>query len=177
MQHHIRCCSCGICLHMATHFGLIAHESKGSVNHRASHCMSRVLSVQLVELEGFTILEQRQIQMSPQKAQSFYAEHVGKPFFVNLVSFMTSGPIWALLLSAPDAVPKWRAMMGPTNTQKALDEAPSSLRALYGMGALLAITYGTSSISGLHCVCCVRMPSSCRSVLSMSTMLHLKFAA
>lgn len=113
-------------------------------DHRAALHHSDALAqcldyVQLVELEGFTILEQRQLQMSAQKAQSFYSEHVGKPFFDNLVSFMTSGPIWALLLSAPEAIPKWRAMMGPTNTHKALEDAPTSLRALYGTGELSCV--------------------------------------
>ena len=91
--------------------------------------------MQLIELEGFTILEKKQLKLSTQTAQAFYSEHNGKPFFADLVSFMTSGPLWALLLTADDAVAKWRELMGPTDTAKAREHAPYSLRALYGTGA------------------------------------------
>ena len=91
--------------------------------------------MQLIELDGFTVLEQRQLLLTQQRAGEFYKEHDGKPFFDTLIGFMTSGPIWALLLASPDAIPKWRALMGPTNTLKARAEAPTSLRAIYGTGA------------------------------------------
>ena len=102
--------------------------------------------LQLIEQDGFTILEAKRLQLSEQRAQDFYAEHVGKSFFGNLKAFMTSGHIWALLLAAPDAVPKWRALMGPTNTQKARAEAPQSLRAIYGTGA-------RASLAQVSCLC------------------------
>lgn len=63
-------------------------------------------------------------QLSKERAEQFYGEHAGKPFFPGLVSFMTSGPIWALVLERPGAIYEWRALMGPTNTLVARKEAP-----------------------------------------------------
>lgn len=63
-------------------------------------------------------------QLTKSKAEQFYGEHAGKPFFAGLVSFMTSGPIWALVLAKPGAILAWRALMGPTNTLVAKKSAP-----------------------------------------------------
>jgi nucleoside diphosphate kinase len=63
-------------------------------------------------------------QLTASQAERFYGEHKGKAFFPGLVAFMTSGPIWALVLSKVDAVKAWRQLMGPTNTQAAREAAP-----------------------------------------------------
>lgn len=70
--------------------------------------------------------------MSREQAEAFYAEHRGRPFFETLTTFMSSGPIVALHLNAPKAISKWRSLIGPTNTQKAKEEQPQSLRARFG---------------------------------------------
>ena len=111
--------------------------------------------MQLIEMDGFTILDKRQVQLTEQRAREFYAEHAGKPFFPALISFMTSGPIWALHLHHQDAVTKWRDLMGPTNTQKARAEAPLTLRALYGTGvqrSSLAVTIHIATASPCTCL-------------------------
>lgn len=64
------------------------------------------------------------LQLTQTRAEEFYGEHKGKPFFPNLVNFMTSGPIWALVLAKPGAILAWREFMGPTNTQRARAENP-----------------------------------------------------
>lgn len=61
-------------------------------------------------------------------ASRFYEEHKGKPFFADLVTFMTSGPLLFLTLEAPDARNKWRSMMGATDPAKA---DAHSIRARY----------------------------------------------
>jgi nucleoside-diphosphate kinase len=91
-------------------------------------------ALQLIELEGFTILEKKQVLLTAQNARDFYKEHKGKPFYDKLLSFMTSGPILVLILSAENAITKWRSLMGPTDSLKARQNAPFSLRALYGTG-------------------------------------------
>lgn len=63
-------------------------------------------------------------QLTKQRAEEFYAEHRGKPFFGKLVTFMTSGPIYAMILSKRNAIKDWRALMGPTDSLKAKKEAP-----------------------------------------------------
>ena len=64
------------------------------------------------------------MQLPRERAEAFYGEHAGKPFFGGLVDFMTSGPCVALVLARHDAIKGWRALMGPTNTLKAREEAP-----------------------------------------------------
>lgn len=63
-------------------------------------------------------------QLTMEQAETFYAEHLGKPFFPNLSAFMTSGDLTALILEKDEAIKSWRALMGPTNTQTAQAEAP-----------------------------------------------------
>lgn len=73
--------------------------------------------------------------MSLSDVMDFYSEHVGKPFFSKLQSFMSSGPILALILAKPDAIGALRALMGPTDSDIARQTAPRTLRALYGTGS------------------------------------------
>ena len=53
------------------------------------------------------------------QVRAFYAEHVGKPFFENLVQYMTSGPVVVLVLEGENAVVRWRKLMGATNPEEA----------------------------------------------------------
>jgi nucleoside-diphosphate kinase len=57
-------------------------------------------------------------------AEEFYAEHKGKPFYPGLVEFMTSGPIFALVLAKASAIKAWRELMGPTDVFEARVRAP-----------------------------------------------------
>lgn len=100
---------------------------------------------QLIELKGFTIVQKATLTLTKTRAMEFYAEHKGKPFFGALTSFMSSGPMVALCLAKVDAIVSWRAMMGPTNTQKAQLENPTCLRALYGTDGTMNATHGSDS--------------------------------
>ncbi|MEW5308831.1 MAG: hypothetical protein WDW38_000761 [Sanguina aurantia] len=100
---------------------------------------------QLILLSGFTIIAEQKIQLTPARAEDFYLEHYGKSFFTTLVDFMSSGPIWALVLSRPDGIKHWRACMGPTNTLVAREQAPHSLRALFGTDGTFNATHGSDS--------------------------------
>ncbi len=99
----------------------------------------------VVESAGFTIAQETTHTLTPAQAKEFYAEHEGKDFFTGLVEHMTSGPVVALLLEKPNAIKEWRALMGPTNTQKALDEDPKSLRAIFGTDGTKNATHGSDS--------------------------------
>lgn len=68
----------------------------------------------------------RMLHLSRAQAQAFYAVHKGRPFYDELVDFMTEGPIVALAFEAPDAVPLWRAVMGATDPAEA---EPGTIRA------------------------------------------------
>jgi len=78
------------------------------------------------EEAGLRIVAARMLHMSREQATAFYAEHEGKPFFEELVGFMTSGPVVVMVLQGEDAIAKNREIMGATNPGKA---APGTIRA------------------------------------------------
>ncbi|DBB13616.1 hypothetical protein WJX82_009787 [Trebouxia sp. C0006] len=100
---------------------------------------------QLIEVHGFTIIAKQKLQLTQQRAQEFYGEHKGKSFFETLVNFMTSGPVYALVLAKQNAIKEWRSLMGPTNSNTARAEKPKSLRALYGTDGTQNATHGSDS--------------------------------
>lgn len=73
----------------------------------------------LIEENGFKIKALRMARLTEPEAQGFYAVHEGKPFFEELVNFMTSGPCYVMCLEKDDAVAEWRKLMGATNPQHA----------------------------------------------------------
>jgi len=81
-----------------------------------------------IHTEGFTVLGMRQIHITRAQAEGFYAVHRGKPFFEELVAFMSRGPIVVLALEAEDAINKWREVIGATDPAKA---AAGTIRKLY----------------------------------------------
>ncbi|XP_076034724.1 nucleoside diphosphate kinase homolog 5-like [Oratosquilla oratoria] len=86
----------------------------------------------IIREEGFTIVERRQLRLSRSEAEEFYGEHRGKPFFLNLIDYVTSGSVLVMILAGEDAISHWRRALGPTKVSAALNEAPSSIRARFG---------------------------------------------
>ena len=72
-----------------------------------------------IEDEGFQIRAMRRLHLSIRQAEGFYAVHRERPFFGSLTEFMASGPAVVLVLEAPDAIKKWRSLMGATDPAKA----------------------------------------------------------
>jgi nucleoside-diphosphate kinase len=72
-----------------------------------------------IEDEGFQIRAMKRLQLSKPQAEGFYAVHRERPFFGSLTQFMASGPVVVLVLEAPDAIRKWRTLMGATDPAKA----------------------------------------------------------
>ena len=83
--------------------------------------------------------------LSPSDIEIFYGEHKGKSFFPNLSSYMGSGEVLALCLEKEGAIPGWRALLGPTDPDKAKREDPKSLRALFGLDGTRNGTHGSDS--------------------------------
>ena len=75
--------------------------------------------IQRIESEGFQIRAMRLVRLSKPDAEGFYAVHRERPFFPSLTAFMSSGPAVVLVLEAPDAIRKWRTLMGATDPAKA----------------------------------------------------------
>jgi nucleoside-diphosphate kinase len=79
--------------------------------------------------EGFRVVGLKKLWLAPAEAAGFYHVHHGKPFFDDLVGFMSSGPCLVMVLEAPGAILKWRELMGATNP---LEAAKGSLRREFG---------------------------------------------
>ncbi len=75
--------------------------------------------VKRLEQKGFTVVGMKLMQISQETAETHYGEHEGKPFFEDLVSFITSGPVVAMVVEGENAISEWRKMMGATNPKDA----------------------------------------------------------
>jgi nucleoside-diphosphate kinase len=95
--------------------------------------------------EGLGVVRLRFGRISRQTAARFYAEHEGKPFYDSLVTYITSGPIVALELMGPNAIAKWRQIIGPTNLEVAKRDAPKSLRAQFARSTTENFAHGSDS--------------------------------
>ncbi len=85
--------------------------------------------ISLFEKNGLKISAMKLTKIEKSQCETFYAEHKERPFFGELVSFMTSGPVVLMALTGENAVLRNREIMGATDPKKA---APGTLRALYG---------------------------------------------
>jgi nucleoside-diphosphate kinase len=85
--------------------------------------------IAMFEKNGLKIAAAKLVLLSKAQCEEFYAEHKARPFFGELVSFMTSGPVMLMALSGEGAVMKNREIMGATDPAKA---APGTIRKLYG---------------------------------------------
>ena len=75
----------------------------------------------MIEKAGLRIIAQKRIRMSRKEAETFYAVHSARPFFGELVEFMTSGPVVVQVLEGDGAIAKYREVMGATDPAKAAD--------------------------------------------------------
>lgn len=92
--------------------------------------------------EGFDVLGLRLIHLTRAQAEAFYAVHRERPFFGELVAFMTSGPVLAAALEREDAVARLRAVMGPTDSTKAPKE---TIRGQFGTDIQCNAVHGSDS--------------------------------
>ena len=93
----------------------------------------------VIEKAGLRIVAQKRIRMSRKDAETFYAVHKERPFFGELVQFMTSGPVVVQVLEGEGAVAKYREVMGATNPAQA---AEGTIRKLF------AQSVGENSVHG-----------------------------
>jgi len=95
-----------------------------------------------IEEAGLDIIAMKKLQLSEQAAKGFYAVHKERPFFADLVKFMTSGPVVAVVLEAEDAIKKWRDLMGPTNSN---DAPAGTMRGDFGTDIEQNATHGSDA--------------------------------
>ncbi len=95
-----------------------------------------------LQRRGFELRGARLLKIPRGLAQQHYAEHKGKPFFGDLVSFITSGPVLALAIRGESAIATVRTMMGATNP---LDSAPGTIRGDFALELSENIVHGSDS--------------------------------
>lgn len=98
--------------------------------------------IERIEDSGFTIRAMRLVNLSSRGAEGFYAVHRDRPFFSSLTTFMSSGPAVVLALEAPDAIKKWRTLMGATDPAKA---DANTLRKDFGASIENNATHGSDA--------------------------------
>jgi nucleoside-diphosphate kinase len=96
-----------------------------------------------IEESGFRIVALRRLSMSRAMAEGFYAVHKARPFFGELVEFMTRSPVVMGVLEKDDAVAAWRKSMGATDPAKA---EPGTIRKLFGSNVGENATHGSDSL-------------------------------
>jgi len=102
----------------------------------AGHILTRI------EDAGFKVRAMRLIHMTKREAEGFYYVHRQRPFFGGLTDFMSSGPCIVMALDAPDAIRKWRTLMGATDPAKA---DAGTLRKEFGASIEHNATHGSDA--------------------------------
>jgi nucleoside-diphosphate kinase len=98
--------------------------------------------IQRIEESGFQIRAMRLVHLTKPEAEGFYAVHRERPFFGSLTTFMSSGPAVVMALEAPDAIKKWRTLMGATDPAKA---DAGTLRKDFGKSIEYNATHGSDA--------------------------------
>lgn len=98
--------------------------------------------IDLIESNGFTIVGMEKTKLSKDKAGIFYAVHKERPFYSELVDFVSSGPVVLLALEKEGAIAAWRDLMGATDPLKA---APGTIRKLFGTHVGANATHGSDA--------------------------------
>jgi nucleoside-diphosphate kinase len=98
--------------------------------------------VQRIEDEGFQIRAMKRMSLSKPQAEGFYAVHRERPFFGSLTAFMSSGPAIVMVLEAPEAIRKWRILMGATDPAKA---DPGTIRKEFAQSIERNATHGSDA--------------------------------
>ena len=94
------------------------------------------------ERKGLKLVAMKLVRVSKDLAESYYAEHKGKPFFRDLVDFITSGPVLALAVSGENAIAGVRTLMGPTHPK---DAEPGTIRGDYAILLGENVVHGSDS--------------------------------
>jgi nucleoside-diphosphate kinase len=94
------------------------------------------------ERKGFQLIGAKMIQVTQQQAEYHYDEHKQKPFFGELVEFMTSGPVFAMVWQGDDVIALSRLLMGKTNV---MDSAPGTIRGDYAAHTPRNLIHGSDS--------------------------------
>lgn len=98
--------------------------------------------VRRFERRGFTLAASKLMMVSPEKAAAHYAEHHGRPYYDDLMKFITSGPVFAMVWQGDQVIALSRIMMGKTNS---LEAQPGTIRGDYAVHTNRNLIHGSDS--------------------------------
>ena len=96
----------------------------------------------VIEESGLRIIAQKRIKLTTEQAEGFYSIHIEKPFFRDLIKYMTSEPVIVQILSGENCVEKYRSIMGATNPENAED---GTIRKLFALNIQENSVHGSDS--------------------------------
>ena len=106
----------------------------------AAHNSGKIID--LIEGNGFTILRMEKLNLSKDKAEKFYGIHKDRPFFGEMIKFITSGPVIVMALEKENAIKAWRDLMGATDPLKA---DKGTIRQRFGINIGNNATHGSDA--------------------------------
>ena len=98
--------------------------------------------IKVIEESGLRIIAQKRVKLSISQAESFYAVHKERPFFKDLVEYMTSEPVVVQILTGENAIEKYRSIMGATNPE---DAEEGTIRKLFAINVQENSVHGSDS--------------------------------
>jgi nucleoside-diphosphate kinase len=98
--------------------------------------------ISAIQESGLKVVALKSLHLSPNQAKGFYHVHAARPFFEGLITFMTEGPIVAMVLEGDDAIKRWRDLMGPTNAK---DAPKTTMRGQFGTDIERNATHGSDA--------------------------------
>lgn len=98
--------------------------------------------IDMIEQNGFTIVRMEKRKLSKELAEQFYGVHKEKPFFGEVIDFVTSGPVVVMVLERDNAIEEWRKLMGETDSKKA---APGTIRQQFGTDIMVNSVHGSDA--------------------------------
>lgn len=104
--------------------------------------IARELIIKMIEDAGLEVARRKEVYLSEEKAKGFYADHKGKGFFEDLISYMTGGVILVIELSGENAVETYREVLGATNPKEA---DSNSIRYIFGKDIERNAAHGSDS--------------------------------
>ncbi|XP_076797632.1 nucleoside diphosphate kinase homolog 7 isoform X3 [Arvicanthis niloticus] len=103
--------------------------------------------IEMINKSGFTITKLRMMTLTRKEAADFHADHHSRPFYNELIQFLTSGPVIAMEILRDDAISEWKRLLGPANSGLARSDAPGSIRALFGTDGIRNAAHGPDTFA------------------------------
>ncbi|XP_028614454.1 nucleoside diphosphate kinase 7 [Grammomys surdaster] len=103
--------------------------------------------IEMINKSGFTITKLRMMTLTRKEATDFHVDHHSRPFYNELIQFITSGPVIAMEILRDDAISEWKRLLGPANSGLARSDAPGSIRALFGTDGIRNAAHGPDTFA------------------------------